>query len=96
MKRSLKRENKMKEETLKPETRFRVLFKPLKKLCLERNDLRPYEDLKRAKGSKHDLICKTDKEGNITVPSTGFIAQHRDELYDIPSFCFKIIKGRIK
>lgn len=83
---------------LKPGTKVKILFRPLKKLCEKRGWEYIYEYYKERKGKKHDLILtviktantygrfkKTDGEYYTLITNTG---------WDIPTSCFRVIKEK--
>ncbi len=86
----------MKEETLKPGTRVRILFRPLKKLCEKRDWMYVYYSFIDMKGKKHDLICVINNVFGTSRLENGDGKYYELKLISwvIPSSCFRVIKKK--
>ena len=90
----------MKEKILKPGTKVRILFRPLKKLCEKRGWEYIYCSFVDMKGKKHDLICSINNV--FGTPYSESESEKEDGKYYelelsswiVPSSCFRVIKKK--
>jgi len=91
----------MSTRLLKPGTRVRILFRPLKKMCEHYGWSGIYENCEKARGKSHDLVLKIETKALSQYDSKGKYGifyrismpfKCKFSCGDIPTTCFRVLE----